>query len=260
MSDQPSAFGIGSFLWRELKTRSLGKSREFFAKVAGWSYEDMDMGPAGTYTMIKASDQSVGGMLAMEGPEWGEMPSHWSYYVDVEDVDAAAKRVLELGGKTLHDMVEVPGVGKFTPISAPDESSLYLMTPATRATEAPSGAPGTFLWVELMSREFSKAKEFYTQLLGWESQEMPMPEGPYTLFSAKTGGAGGGMSMPKSVPEIARSFWVGYIHVTDIDAAVAAATAAGGQVPVPVEEVPGVGRFAHIVDPAGAAVALMTPA
>jgi len=260
MSEQPIAFGVGSFLWHELKTRDLAKSRAFFAEVAGWSYEDVNMGPAGTYAMIMAGDQKVGGMLAMDGPEWGELPSHWSYYVDVADVDASAKRVVELGGKTPHDMIEVPGVGKFTPIVAPDGSGLYLMTPADRATEAPSGAPGTFLWVELMSRDIDQAKAFYSELLGWTSSEMPMPEGPYHLFSAESGGAAGGMAMPSEVPASVPSYWGGYVHVTDIDAAVATAKAEGGLVPVPVTEIPGVGRFAQVVDPAGGAVSLMTPA
>ena len=31
--------------------------------------------------------------------EWGEMPSHWSIYVLVPDVDACATRAVEHGGK-----------------------------------------------------------------------------------------------------------------------------------------------------------------
>ena len=255
------AFGIGSFLWHELKSRDLAKAKDFYAKVCGWSYEEMDMGPAGKYTMIKVGDKSVGGAMAMEGPDWGEMPSHWSYYLDVEDVDSAAAKVKELGGEQNFPIMDVPDVGKFTPISAPDGSHVYIMTPAHRATEPPCPDAGHFLWVELMSRDWDKAKEFYSKLMGWNVQEMPMPEGyVYNILMAGNGSAGGAMPMPPEVPAEVPSHWTGYIHVPDIDKALEAVQANGGQVTMPTMEVANVGRFAHIMDPAGAAVALMTPA
>lgn len=255
------AFGIGSFMWNEMKSRDLAKAKDFYAKVCGWSYEEKDMGPGGIYTMIKAGDKYIGGAMPMEGPDWGELPSHWSYYLDVEDVDSSAAKVKELGGKQDFPVMDVPEVGKFTPISAPDGSHVYLMTPAHRATEPPCPDPGHFLWVELMSKDFAKAKDFYTKLLGWNVMEMPMPDGVvYNLFMTGNGSAGGGMQMPAEVPAEAPSAWIGYIHVADIDKAVKTAEAEGGKVLMPIMEVPNVGRMAHIMDPAGAVVALMKPA
>ena len=255
------AFGIGSFMWYELKTKDIAKSREFFSKVAGWKYDEMDMGPGGIYTIIKAGDQTVGGMMPMDGPDWGDMPSHWSYYADVEDVDSSAAKVEKLGGKNEHPTMDVPDVGRFTGISAPDGSNMYIMTPAHRATEPPCPDAGHFLWVELMSRDFDKAKEFYTKLMGWDVAEMPMPEGyVYNIFMSGNGGVGGGMNMPPEVPPEMPSCWMGYIHAPDLDKALKAVDANGGQIAMPPMEVPGVGRMAHVMDPSGAVVALMTPA
>lgn len=255
------AFGIGSFMWHECWTRDLPKAKDFWGKVAGWKFEEMDMGPAGKYNIIKVGDKTVGGMAAMAGPEWGDMPSHWGYYLDVEDVDASLARVKELGGEPKHDPIEVPNVGRFCPVGAPDGSHVYLMTPAHRATEAPCADPGAFLWVELMSKDFAGAKDFYSKLMGWNVQEVPMPDGVvYNLFSTGNGHAGGGMQMPPEVPAEAPSAWIGYIHVADIDAALKTVEAEGGQVIMPAMDIPNVGRLAHIVDPAGAFVALMKPA
>ncbi len=47
-----------------------------------------------------------------------------------------------------------------------------------------------------MSRGFEQARTFYASLLGWEVQEIPMPDGAYTLFQAASGGAGGGTPTP----------------------------------------------------------------
>ncbi|MBZ0137949.1 MAG: VOC family protein [Planctomycetes bacterium] len=254
------AYGIGSFMWHECWTRDLAKAKDFWGKVAGWKFEEMDMGPGGKYNIIMAGDKTVGGMAALTA-EWGEMPSHWGFYIDVEDVDSALAKAKELGGEPKHDVIDVPNVGRFCPVGAPDGSVVYLMTPAHRATEAPCAEPGTFLWVELMSRDFAKAKEFYTKLLGWQAQEMPMPDGVvYNVFSTGNGHAGGGMQMPAEVPAEVPSNWTGYIHVADLDKTLETVKGEGGQVIVPPMEVPNVGRMAHIMDPAGAAVALMTPA
>ncbi|MCZ7606788.1 MAG: VOC family protein [Planctomycetota bacterium] len=261
MSEQPKpAFGPGSFMWWECWTRDLKKAKEFYAKVVGWSYEEVDMGPGGIYTLLKVGDKKVGGMAQMDGPEWGELPSHWAYYIDVEDVDSAHQRVRELGGKALHDIIDAPGIGRFFPAQDPAGAHLYLMQPEKRAAEPPCADAGSFLWVELMSRDFAKAEKFYSELLGWNGVKMPMPGGEYTLFQVRGANAGGGMPMPAEVPAEAPSCWVGYIHVPNVDKAAETAQQLGAQLLVPVMDIPNVGRFTQIMDPTGAVVALMTPA
>ena len=51
--------------------------------------------------------------------------------------------------------------------------------------------------------------------------------------------------------------WQPYFEVDDCDEAVARVTGHGGTVTVPAEDVPGVGRFASLADPAGAAFAVI---
>ncbi|KAK0357724.1 hypothetical protein LTR94_038274, partial [Friedmanniomyces endolithicus] len=51
----------------------------------------------------------------------------------------------------------------------------------------------------------------------------------------------------------AKPAWVPYLHVTDLDAALAAVTAEGGKVLMPVSELP-VGRIAMVADPQGVPV------
>jgi predicted enzyme related to lactoylglutathione lyase len=110
-----------------------------------------------------------------------------------------------------------------------------------------------------MSRDFSKAAAFYSELVGWKTQEMPMPDGSYTLFANKHGNAGGGMPMPPHVPTEVPSYWIGYIHVPELDAVIKKVEENGGQILFPPMHVPGVGRFTQITDPTGAMVAIMTP-
>ncbi|MCB9935369.1 MAG: VOC family protein [Planctomycetes bacterium] len=259
MSEQPKvAFGPGSFCWNELYTTDLKKAAKFYEKVLGWKF--VPHGEMGGYNMIMVGDRAVGGAMDISKPEFGGMPSCWGYYIDVEDCDQTVERATSLGAEVMREPADVPEVGRFAALKDPAGAAINVIALKQHANEPPCPVPGDFLWVELLSRDFSKAAKFYSQLLGWQGIEMPMPEGVYTVFQSKGANAGGGMPMPAQVPAEVPSHWVGYIHVADIDKSAEAVKAAGGQVLFPVMEVPNVGRFTQIVDPTGAVVALMTPA
>ncbi len=59
------------------------------------------------------------------------------------------------------------------------------------------------------------------------------------------------------MPEDAGS-WTIYITVTDVDASVNKAKAAGATILADPFDIPGVGRMAKIVDPQGAKIAMIT--
>lgn len=120
---------------------------------------------------------------------------------------------------------------------------------------------GTFYWNELMTRDVAAAKTFYTDLLGWTTEDMETPMGPYTLFKAEghDGYVGGAMQMNEEMGDTP-SYWGSYVAVDDVDAVLARVEALGGTILHPAMEAEGVGRMAFIQDPTGAQIALMTPA
>ncbi|MBD3221889.1 hypothetical protein GF314_11670 [bacterium] len=112
---------------------------------------------------------------------------------------------------------------------------------------------GRFVWYELMTPDTEASRAFYTDLFGWQWQDEDMgPElGLYSM--AHTGDAyhAGMIALPRSdVPP----HWAAYVTVPDVDRACEQATGLGGQVLVPATDIPGVGRFAAIMDPSGAAI------
>ena len=56
-----------------------------------------------------------------------------------------------------------------------------------------------------------------------------------------------------------RPTWLGYIHVPDVDATVAAIEQAGGKALMPAIDIPNVGRIAMVTDPQGAPFYVMKP-
>lgn len=121
---------------------------------------------------------------------------------------------------------------------------------------------GRFIWYELMTPDTGAAKRFYGDLVGWTAQAMPAPGGgePYTVFSADGAGVAGMMALaePMKAAGVPPN-WTAYVCVDDCDAAAAKVASLGGAVRNPPMDIPGIGRFAIVADPAGAVFAIMKP-
>lgn len=120
---------------------------------------------------------------------------------------------------------------------------------------------GRIWWTELNTFEPAKARAFYETLLGWEFDAMPIPGGSYLvarkgdelvagIFDMKLG------SMPEKTP----AHWFTYVAIDDVDVRVRQVEGLGGKVLRAPWDIAGVGRAAIVLDAAGAAVGLITPA
>jgi uncharacterized protein len=113
-----------------------------------------------------------------------------------------------------------------------------------------------FVHVELSTTDLGQAKTFYGKLFGWKMQEIPMPNGSYTMIDVGEGTGGGMMKQP--MPG-APSAWLPYVLVDDIEAATQKAKALGATVMTDVMEVMDMGWLSIIKDPTGAVLGLWQP-
>jgi predicted enzyme related to lactoylglutathione lyase len=110
---RPGVSGHGG--WHELHTRDWRAAREFYAGQFGWrTVQEMDPGPPGTYLQFDAGEtagegagpaKAIGGM--MDVPDIGR--PHWLVYFNVDDLDAAKRRLVVAGGTLDGDVHQVPG-------------------------------------------------------------------------------------------------------------------------------------------------------
>ena len=111
---------------------------------------------------------------------------------------------------------------------------------------------GEFIWYELMSPDVDASKAFYNAVVGWTISDRPEGEMDYRMIGALDGFAGGVLGLSADmIAGGATAGWMGYFGVNDVDATVAAVSAAGGQVHLPAVDMPDVGRFAMLSDPQG---------
>jgi predicted enzyme related to lactoylglutathione lyase len=125
-------------------------------------------------------------------------------------------------------------------------------------SEATQSLPktGSFCWNELMTSDKSGCEKFYTQLFGWTSEESPMGDGMYTMFKSGDTHVGGMLEMKGPEFEGVPNHWLSYVAVDDVDASAKKAESLGAKTCCPPTDIPNIGRFAVIMDPAGASIAL----
>lgn len=118
---------------------------------------------------------------------------------------------------------------------------------------------GKFIWHDLMTTDVDKAVAFYTALFGWTVHDVEMAReiGTYKMIRAAGEEQGGFVPLPPGDSQ--PPYWLCYATVEDVDAAAAKAVELGGQAPEPGRDIPGVGKFAVIVDPEGAVVSPYRP-
>ena len=124
----------GSFCWNELSTTDDEAAIKFYTELLGWEVkagtattcEESDAPPM-VYNEIVVGGKHVGGIYKT-GPEFGAAPSHWMAYVAVEDVDAKAAQVAELGGKVCVPPTDIPNTGRFCVIDDPTGATISLIT------------------------------------------------------------------------------------------------------------------------------------
>src|SRR5690606_28634429 len=85
-----------------------------------------------------------------------------------------------------------------------------------------------------------------------------MPGMDYTLVYAGERQIAGMAPMPPGMQ--APPYWMSYVSVPDVDAAAATTRAKGGKVHLEPTDIPDVGRFAVLADPAGGVTAAFTSA
>ncbi len=226
------SYAPGTFCWAELGTTDVEAATAFYGEVFGWEVE-------GTRFRLDGSD--VAGLEAAD-------EARWRSRLSVEDVDALAERVRELGGEVLAEPLDVESAGRVAAVADPTGAAVDLWQPREMPGAARVNDAGYMCWNELASPDPGRARDFYGELLGWEVE----PEETGYGVIRRDGAVNGGIR-PQQDGEPAH--WLVYFTVASCDDAVAAVRAGGGSVIAgPLDTA--MGRVAAVRDPQGAPFAV----
>jgi hypothetical protein len=248
------ATNTGRFVWYELMTSDPKAAIAFYSEVVGWKTQPF---PGSDYTMWVGGQGPLGGVMQLpEAAKQMGAPPHWMANVIVPDVDAAVAKVKEAGGRVYKEAEDIPTVGRFAVVADPQGASISLFTPSGTMGPHDDTKHGEFSWNELVTTDKASALTFYADIFGWQNlHEHDMgPMGTYVLFGLGDKQLGGMFNKTADMPM--PPCWVYYIHVDDLEGAVARATSHGGKLMNGPMDVPGGSRVAQLMDPQGAVFAL----
>jgi predicted enzyme related to lactoylglutathione lyase len=240
----------GQFVWRDLFTTDVAASQRFYAEVFGWKLDTVSY-PGGDdhYAMLQVGEQTIGGLMKVPMPG---MPPFWTPYVSVDDVDAAAARVLAAGGKVMHGPEDVPNVGRYVLVRDPQGAAIH----AWRHIEGDGErrekpGVGEFCWEHLNTTDPAKAAAFYAAVFGW-TIEPSVLDARIVEYAAGSVQVASSMQAPPEVP----AHWLSYVVVDTLAATFARVKQHGGSVMTEAIPVTGLGTLAVIQDNVGAVIGL----
>ncbi|MDQ2993818.1 MAG: VOC family protein [Pseudomonadota bacterium] len=246
---------VGRFVWHELHTQDRTKAQDFYVPLTGWKLKEFSMGPGEPYTLCQLGGKDHAGIMKSQAP--ANVPPHWLPYIHVDDVDAAAKKVTELGGKVINPPMDIPDIARFAIVMDPTGGAFAIhqhYTPYQAEPETPQ--VGSFCWDELFTSDPEAAANFYSALFGYTQESMDMgPAGTYRILKNGDKRRAGIMQSP---PEMPGTYWSSYIAVKSVDESTKKARELNAQVMVEPQDIPHVGRFSVVQDPTGAVISFFT--
>jgi len=244
----------GSFSWVELATPDPGAAKRFYTSLFDWSFVDTPTGPDQVYTRLQLRGKDVGALMEQPKEQRAQgVPPNWGSYVTVESADKSAARAKELGGKVLLDPFDVFEYGRMAVIQDPQGAVFSIWEPRQHIGVQVHDEPQSLCWNELYTRDTEGSAKFYTGLFGWRAKTDP---GGYTEWQVGERATGGMIAIDPQWGPVP-PHWLPYFAVTDCDATVRRTTDLGGRTMMPARDIPNVGRFAILMDPQGAAFAII---
>ena len=246
--------GIHSFA--DLATLDFDAAIDFYRDLFGWEAAKQEMPEGGQYALMRVNGKDVSGVGTLQEEEKKQgIPPHWNIYVTVEDAEQAAKEVEAAGGTILVPSFDVMGVGNMAVVADPTGAAFCVWEPKTSIGAHVLGETNSISWTELSTTDTDKAGKFYAEVFGYELEPFGPPEAGYTVLKQGDTQVAGMMKAPEGM----RSNWLVYFATDDVDEVVKKNSAGGGQTYMDPNETEGVGRFAVVADPQGAAFGVVTP-
>jgi predicted enzyme related to lactoylglutathione lyase len=249
---------IGEFVWQDLMTDDVEKSRTFYEQLLGWQFEQTTrLGRPYLIAHLGSNRTPVAGIAQVARKQPDQPVTQWLSYLSVSDVDGTSQRLAGAGAQVLVPPTDVRS-GRAAVAVDPQGAPVGLVELGADV-RLPIGGPsadiGTFFWRDYLTKDVDGARTFYTGLAGLSATRQTRPDSllHYVLTSAGSAPVGG--VVPVGEREI-RPHWLPYVRVNDPAAMAARAEQLGGRILLPVRADIRNGSVAVVADSGGAAIAL----
>ncbi len=242
----------GKFVWADLATDDVAAARKFYGGLFGWTFQDLN-----GYTIAANDDRPLCGMFERPRPTNGNARPRWFGYISVANVSRAERAVKAAGGRVLAERKKMPRRGEQAVFADPEGALFGVIKSSAGDPEDFLPDPGDWVWIEHLSRDGSKAAEFYHNAVGYEVMENTETGLPGDYVLARGGYARAAVRTIPASEDKVRPTWVLFVRVKNIGESVAKARELGGRVLVEPDPSRFNGKVAVVADPTGAAIGLL---
>ena len=241
-----TSYEHGTPCWVDVTSTDLERTIAFYESLFGWQGDTVPQPEAGGYTMFTLREKYVA--AASPPPPSGPRASYWTTYLASDDVDATAGRIREAGGTVLMDPFDVFDSGRMTVAQDPTGAAFGVWQAREHIGAQLANEPGSFTWNECRTPDPERAAEFYGAAFGHTVSSADIGPLPYRLLEVNGRSIAGVAGTREGEPPN----WMTTFAVADCDASTAQARELGADVLSQPFDIPTVGRFAALRDPAGA--------
>jgi predicted enzyme related to lactoylglutathione lyase len=114
-------------IWFELQTRDAKAAEAFYREVFSLDVTEPAPSPEGpAYQMFQVDDVPLAGLFDMRGVAPDEVPSYWTVYIGVPDVDGTARAIEETGGSIITPVMD-SSFGRWATVADPMGAVFVIM-------------------------------------------------------------------------------------------------------------------------------------
>ncbi|MEX0329811.1 MAG: VOC family protein [Puniceicoccaceae bacterium] len=238
----------GQVIWHDLATPDLAASKEFYGELLGWSFEQLnDRGRR--YTAVYNGEAIIGGMFEFTSRDRKDPTGEWLINLSSADVAGAAAAFTDAGGEIIEPARAVPNRGTAAFVRDPQEAVMVLVDSSTGDPTEEFVPIGSWLWNELWTHDGPAANAFYSDLFGYDTEEMKGLGGRKYYLLSKGGTPVGGILEIQN--KDIRPHWVPFVRVEDLQVSLVLAATLGANVLIEPDNDIRDGKVALIQSPTG---------
>jgi uncharacterized protein len=235
--------------WAELASADPAAAVDFYRRLFGWDATTVH--PDRIHFTLRG--------LAVAGLVPARKRSAWRAYVSSEDIGGTVEAVAAAGGRVISPPAEAGELGRAALVTDAEGAAFGLWQRDRFAGAQVVSERDTVCWSEVATRDPAGATAFYGKVFGWVDQPGQMPTS-YQYREWRTGNrvVGGMIPMGDMFPPDVPPHWRITVEVDVCAVAAQRCADLGGQVFLgPVDL--GIGQYAQLFDPQGAAFGVIEP-
>lgn len=159
----------GVTCWIDTEQDDPAEAARFYGGLFGWQVtEAVPPGAPGSYLIATLEGADVAAIAPSAGG-----PAAWHTYVAVDDCDATAAAVADLGGTVTAPPADAGPGGRTASCTDPQGAPFRLWQARRRPGAQLTNTPGSWNFSDLHTPDPTAALEFYAPLFGWVAADLP---------------------------------------------------------------------------------------